>query len=119
MSGAKLIKHIPSGKRLPYWDRYEYECIDCGEHFTRATYTSRINPYCAQCYKKHEREKAKENKLRKQELHDKEIRNKAIDEFAEKLKKKWILKNGWDRTDEIYRYIDEISEQLKAGGKNE
>lgn len=43
---AKLVEYIPSGKSLPYWDRYVYECVDCEAHYERGTNNSRINPYC-------------------------------------------------------------------------
>lgn len=47
------------------------------------------------------------------ELHDKEIRNKAIDEFAEKMKELSevgeISVFGWNRI------VDEITEQMKGG----
>ena len=60
--------------------------------------------------------------------------NKAIDEFAEKIKKKGV-EDGWN-CDDVYgnscgvvsceeceniflREIDEIADQLKVGGKNE
>lgn len=63
-----------------------------------------------------------------------EIRANAIDEFAEKIKKKGV-EDGWN-CDDFYgdscgvisckecengflREIDEIAEQLKEGGKNE
>ena len=56
--------------------------------------------------------------------HDKEIYNKAIDDFAEKLKPIIDEKiKGWTNSDDLIRWcersIDEIAEQLKAGGKNE
>lgn len=38
--------------------------------------------------------------------------NKAIDDFAEKMKYEY-------GSDEIHETIDEIAEQLKAGGENE
>lgn len=43
------------------------------------------------------------------ELHDKEIRNKAIDDFAELIHKKLY----------IYDTIDNLAENLKAGGTDE
>ena len=61
------------------------------------------------------------------EEHDKEVGAKAIDEFAEKLKAKAeeIMKNPDISTEckkcAIWKVsdIDNIAEQLKAGGKNE
>lgn len=65
------------------------------------------------------------------ENHDKAIRDKAIDEFAETLKEKYEEHN-FDlclRQNDYYSYsnscmlfesyIDEIAEQLKAGAENE
>ena len=42
--------------------------------------------------------------------HDKEIYNKAIDDFVKEYKRKTPMEN---------RLIDEIADQLKEGGKNE
>ena len=47
MVRAKLIRKIPSFRGYPF-DSYEYECIDCGTHYTRKAYNSRINPYCGE-----------------------------------------------------------------------
>lgn len=65
------------------------------------------------------------------EEHDKQVKTKAIDKFAEMLKEKYEEHN-FDlclRQNDYYSYsnscmlfesyIDEIAEQLKAGGKNE
>lgn len=88
---AKLIRHIPSGKSLPYWDRYEYECIDCGEHFFRGTHTSRTNPYCGKCAREHDKIKVRErNKIKRQMIYEQgkaiaraEIHSELIDEIAQ------------------------------------
>ncbi len=52
------------------------------------------------------------------ELHDKKIRNKAIDEFAEKMKayldKKYSF-GGIDGRFKFFEGIDEIAEQMKDG----
>ena len=48
------------------------------------------------------------------EEHDKEIRAKAIDEFAERLKEKY---GCLGYIDEIkFEEVDKIAEQMKAGG---
>ena len=68
------------------------------------------------------------------EGHDKAVRDKAIDEFAEKIKKKGI-EDSWNCNDfygdscgvtsceecenDFLREIDEIAEQMKAGEDNE
>ena len=117
MSQAKLVKHIPSGKVLPYWDKYEYECIDCGKHFYRGTCTSRINPYCAQCYKTHERQKAQENRLRKQGLHDKQVIAKFANKVIKQLENERSNLTDWAE-DQAYllgvRKAIEIIEQNSA-----
>lgn len=65
MSKAKLVRKIESGKAW-YFDDYEYECIDCGEHFTRHRYDRRIRPYCAECSIRHERERARQRNKEKE-----------------------------------------------------
>ena len=57
---AKLIRKIPLEKDLPwYFQQYEFECIECGTHYTRKRYDERTTPYCWKCQKKHEAEKAR------------------------------------------------------------
>ena len=63
------------------------------------------------------------------EMHDKAIRNKAIDDFVEKFIYKAVCEGcsgccncheeGRQNECEDYRSYMEIAEQLKAGGKNE
>lgn len=63
------------------------------------------------------------------ELHDKAIRNKAIDDFVEKFIYKAVCEGcsgccncheeGRQNECEDYKAYMEISEQLKAGGENE
>ena len=51
--------------------------------------------------------------------HDKEIYNKAIDDFVKLVKKyDWNIRNRNENAF-IYGAIDKIAEQLKAGGMNE
>ena len=52
--------------------------------------------------------------IKKLEGHDKEIRNKAIEEFAEKLMQRVtvIFNNGHEYIDS--KYVDELAEQLKG-----
>lgn len=62
---AKLIREIPQREGLPYYFKmYEYECIECGAHYTRHQYSERINPYCGNCNLKHENQKQKERVAR-------------------------------------------------------
>lgn len=49
-----------------YFSTYEYECIKCGKHFTRATYNSRISPYCADCCREFDRIKNRARARKKQ-----------------------------------------------------
>ena len=58
------------------------------------------------------------------ELLENEIRAKAIDEFMEKVKPIIDEKiKGWTNSDDLRRWcaraVDEITEQMKAGGENE
>lgn len=115
MSEAKLVKYIPSGERLPYWDKYEYECIDCGKHFYRGTCTSRISPYCAECYRKHEKEKAKENKLRKQELHDKQVIEEFVNKVIKELEDEKSDLTDWSEDKAYLLGIEKAIEIMKQG----
>lgn len=48
-----------------------------------------------------------------------EERNKAIDEFAERMKEKWIESDDLSISSEFFDFVEEISEKMKAGGENE
>lgn len=63
---AKLIRKIPAREGLPYYfDNYEFECIECGEHYTRKNYSNRTLPYCYKCQKRHDKEKEEERKAKR------------------------------------------------------
>jgi len=49
------------------------------------------------------------------EHYEQESRNKAIDEFAERMKRKWI--DAWDLNlfSSFREFVDEIAEQMKGG----
>lgn len=63
---AKLIRKIDAPEGLShYFDKYEYECIECGAIYYRRQCNDRIIPYCGVCYHKHEAEKTKKRKAEK------------------------------------------------------
>lgn len=105
----KLIKFIPSGKRLPYWDRYEFECVDCGSHYFRGTFNNRTSPYCGECQNKHDRERNAELKKIKQKEHDRLLRNQVIDEVIEKYIE-WAYELIYDVTP-FEDYLKEMKEE--------
>ncbi len=75
---AKLIRVIPEEEGLPFYFRqYEYECIECGSHYTRHQYNDRICPYCGPCSNKHDRIRQKERR----ETKDREKINRVLDEI--------------------------------------
>lgn len=43
-----------------------------------------------------------------------EERNKAIDEFAERLKEKWIESDDLSISSEFFDFIDEIAEEMRG-----
>lgn len=48
-----------------------------------------------------------------------EERNKAIDEFAERMKEKWIESDDLSISSEFFDFVEEITVEMKAGGENE
>ena len=79
---AKLVKEIPQREGLPYYFKiYEYECIECGSHYTRHQHNERINPYCSKCNAKYEKQKQKDRIAR----HEQKIINAALDRIAEEI----------------------------------
>ena len=49
-------------------------------------------------------------------LIEKEIRNKAIDDFVKLSKEKWIEHDDLGLSSDFFDYMDEIAQQLKDGG---
>lgn len=109
---AKLIASYP--RKPYYYSEYVFECIECGEHFTRCTNAKNINPYCGKCYRKHEKEREKERRQKKKNeaiIRELELLYKDIYNFLSPLiKEDWIL----DAVDHIYKkHIENIK-----GGSN-
>jgi len=86
---AKMIKYYPNGNVQP-WNKYEYECIDCGSHYYKETYNSRISPYCIECKRKHRTEDSKINAQKRKAKREADIRAderaKVVDEFVQECK---------------------------------
>lgn len=82
---AKLVSVTePEGK--PIWFRtYEFECIDCGKHFTRHRFDSRTNPYCADCHRKRESERQRERIKAKKQMAINDVLDKISTEIDEKI----------------------------------
>ena len=45
---------------------------------------------------------------------EKEIRNKAIDEFVERMKEKWIKSDDLSISSEFFDFVDEIAEKMRG-----
>ena len=109
-----------------YKELYDvYKLIGTIEEFRNLKYKKNVLPIATIEFSKEDMQKIVDEKVAQIELDIQEIRAKAIDEFAERLKD-LIAKNVEDAESsndlccEIFQSeIDEIAEQLKAGGKNE
>lgn len=109
----KMIRFIPSGKRLPYWDKYEFECVDCGTHYFSGAFNNRTRPYCAECCRKHDRERNAELKKAKQKEHDRLLRNQVIDEVIAKY-----IEWSYELIDDVTPFEDCL-EKMKEENRNE
>ena len=120
MERAKLIRYTKH-PRYRYLDEYVYECIDCGEEFTRATNAKNINPYCGKCYRKRETEKQRErNRIKRNndiiaelEKIKAELNNKFIGEYEQI---KYTSEYGdiitlYDLNYTLDKYIEELKEK--------
>jgi hypothetical protein len=88
---AKLVREIPQREGLPYYFKtYEYECIECGEHFTRHQYNKRITPYCCKCNAKYEKQKQKERVAR----HEQKIINAVLDKIRAEIYEHFMTIDG-------------------------
>lgn len=106
---AKLIRVIPEEEGMPYYFRqYEYECIECGGHFTRHQYNDRIDPYCGPCRNKHERIRQKERRKMK----DQEKINRVLDKIYVDIQKLRGCSCGC--SDGIIDEIEDILDKYKA-----
>ena len=45
---------------------------------------------------------------------EKEIRNKAIDEFVERMKEKWIESDDLSISSEFFDFVEEIAEEMRG-----
>ena len=83
---AKLVS-VTEPKGKPIWFRtYEFECIDCGKHFTRHRSDSRTNPYCADCNRKRENERQRERAETKKQMAINDVLDKISAEIKELTK---------------------------------
>ena len=79
---AKLVREIPQRDGSPwYFRKYELECIDCGEHYTNGRYDNRTSPYCGECRRKHDTQKAKKLKAKKEQA----LANNALKILREEI----------------------------------
>ena len=107
---AKLIRKIPQREGLPYYfRRYEFECIECGEHYIRGRCDKRTTPYCGKCQRKHDYEKQKTRAKEKEQA--------KIDAVLEDIKteirqKQWHI--GVDSANQVIEIINKYT-----GGQND
>lgn len=110
---AKLIASYP--RKPHYISEYVYECIECGEHFTRCTNAKNINPYCGKCYRKHEAERQKDRLQKKKNeaiIRELELLYKDIHNFLKPLiSEDWML-------DTIDKICEKHIENVKRGESN-
>lgn len=117
---AKLVRKIESGKAW-YFDKYEFECIDCGRHYRNGRFDSRTVPYCNDCKRKHDKERAEKLKEKRRKAYEKDIRDNAIDDFS-RMMKDANLTNAFvlyqadeiDLSEFIDLASDEIANRLKG-----
>lgn len=60
--------------------------LDCGKHYINGRYDARKNPYCCDCRRKHEREKQRILKEKKQYQAKKIVWDSAVKKTAETIK---------------------------------
>lgn len=110
---AKLVQEIPQREGLPwYFRKYEFECIDCGEHFFSGKCNKRTNPYCPACHRKYEREK--------QKYYQEKKKQRAINDVLDKIKTEILEIGGYkeyrsvapiDRVEQILKIIDKYRQE--------
>ena len=112
---AKLVSVTePEGK--PIWFRtYEFECIDCGKHFTRHRFDSRTNPYCPGCNRKHENERQRERVEIKKQMAINDVLDKISAEIKETLS--WEMYDEWGNETALCKSLAEIFEKYKGVSK--
>lgn len=106
MIQAKLVRKIENGGAW-YFDKYELECIECGNHYFSGRYYSRTVPYCNDCKRERDRKRNEILKAEKKKRIESAIWNKAVDKTAE------TIKNLYSLTIEEEKLIDEAIIKIK------
>ena len=91
-----------------YFDLYYFHCVDCGAEYRSHRWDNRTQPYCSECRRKYERERAIKAKKESEERKEKFIRNKAIDDFMCRIQSNNSI------ADFMKEYLQEIAEELKS-----
>lgn len=100
---AKLVRVIKAREGLPhYFDKYEYECIDCGAIYVRNQKSKRIVPYCAKCNAKRMRARQEARAV----IKDREKINTVLDQIISDLNYEIIHGGGnFDYDEGLYKAI--------------
>lgn len=112
---AKLIKKIEHPDKPYYFNVYEFECIDCGAHYTRHSYNRRTNPYCGACARKHESER---NKIRKAEQEQRLI-NGVLEQLRADIDSLELVKPSRFGLPKVYKHevLDLIDSYMKGASE--
>lgn len=109
-----------------YKELYDvYNLIGTIEEFRNLKYKKNVLPIATIEFSKEDMQKMVDEKVAQIELDIQEIRNKAIDEFAEQIKELFKYESAWYKTMYHQRLvididkIDEVAQHMKAGDNNE
>lgn len=104
---AKLVRVIKAREGLPhYFDRYEYECIECGALYWRNQKSKRIVPYCAKCNAKRLRARQEARAV----IKERKMINTVLDQIIRDLRSEIVHGGGnFDYDEGLYKSIKIIN----------
>ena len=96
-----------------------YNLIGTIEEFRKLKYKKNVLPIATIEFSKEDMQKIVDEKVAQIELDIQEIRNNAIDEFAERIKQGDVIEymGSYVSYEAIVSFIDEIAEQMKGGAE--
>lgn len=98
-----------------HWHRtYNLKCVVCGNLYTRRKIDNRTLPFCLICENKLSLIKQRKRTAYIQKLHDIQVRNVAIDEYANALagRLSWAMHN--DEIESVRCLIYDTANELKG-----
>lgn len=116
---AKLISHkvTESAKDGRLYHNYIFECVDCGEQYSRSSFSTKTNPYCASCSRKYTKIQNAAAIKRRQIQRDLDLINRVSQEIHSAMHTSRYTGTRSITEDALDFVLDEIKAEIR--GKRE